>query len=81
MHLKPKQLPIEAPQCHTLQEFCQLYRVGKTTAEKLIASGQLPDIKIAGRRVIPAAAAALLLDPACQAHQPAAAIWAKSKKG
>jgi Helix-turn-helix domain len=46
-----------------MKEFCTCYGVGRSSAYALIRAGKLPDVKIAGMRVIPCAAAEALLKP------------------
>ena len=54
------------PRAYTVRGFCQAYAVSRSTLYNLINDGKLPDVRIAGRRVIPADAAERLL------HQEAA---------
>lgn len=42
---------------YDVRTFAETFRLGRTLTYELIASGELPSIKLHGRRVIPAAAA------------------------
>jgi predicted DNA-binding transcriptional regulator AlpA len=45
----------------SLPEFCAAYKVSRQTAYRLIAAGDLPDVKILNKRIIPIDAAEGLL--------------------
>lgn len=46
-----------------VNDFCERYAVGRSTVYALIRSGKLPDVMIAGRRIIPVDDAERLLKP------------------
>ncbi len=48
----------------TLVEFCDCYRLSRTSAYKLINEGKLKTVLIAGRRLVPVDAAEALLQGA-----------------
>ena len=52
--------PIVA-RAYTVRAFCEAFGVGRTSCYNLIKAKKLPSVKIAGRRVIPADAAELLI--------------------
>ena len=51
-----------APRAYTVRRFCEAFGVSRSTFYNLLATGKLPDVRIAGRRVIPADAAERLLN-------------------
>lgn len=54
----------ERPRAWRVAEFCRHYRVSKTSAYALMASGKLASVRVGGRRLIPADAAEALLGEA-----------------
>lgn len=49
------------PRAYRVQDFCKAFGVSRSTVYNLINDGKLPDIRVAGRRLIPADAAENLL--------------------
>ena len=47
----------------SVREFCHDYNVSRRTMYDLIESGQLPDVKVLGKRLIPTDSAEALLLP------------------
>ena len=45
-----------------VSEFCEAHRISRTTVYKLMSQGKLETIRVAGRRLIPAASADALLE-------------------
>jgi excisionase family DNA binding protein len=45
-----------------VNEFCESYRVSRSTAYRLIAEGKLKTVKVANRRLVPVDAAEALLE-------------------
>ena len=52
----------EGPLAYTIQTFCQQVSLSRSSAYKLIRSGQLKSILLAGRRLVPASEAARLIE-------------------
>ena len=46
---------------YSVKAFCHAFGVSRSTTYNLLAAGKLPDVRIAGRRVIPVDAAEALL--------------------
>jgi excisionase family DNA binding protein len=61
MRISKQIIAFEDRRALRVKDFCELYGVGRSTVYTLMRDGKLPDIKIGGRRVIPRAAAELLL--------------------
>jgi hypothetical protein len=55
--------PPVARRAYHINDFCQAFSLHRDTVYELIKQGLLPDVKIMGRRVIPADAAEALLRP------------------
>jgi excisionase family DNA binding protein len=55
--------PVQERRALNVSDFCEVYSVGRSTVYELVRAGKLPDIKIAGRRIIPVDAAEALLHP------------------
>jgi predicted DNA-binding transcriptional regulator AlpA len=53
-----RQVPVRALQ---IDDFCASYGIGRSNAYALIREGKLPDIVVAGRRLIPVDAAEKLI--------------------
>lgn len=53
----------DLPRAYGVRDFCRAYGVSRSTVYNLMADGRLRTVKIAGRRLIPAAAAEALLQP------------------
>lgn len=49
------------PRAYRVRDFCRAFGVSRSTTYNLISSGELPSVRIAGRRLIPADAAESLL--------------------
>jgi excisionase family DNA binding protein len=47
----------------SVREFCHDYNVSRRTMYDLIEAGQLPDVKVRGKRLVPVDAAERLLQP------------------
>jgi excisionase family DNA binding protein len=45
-----------------VNEFCEAYRVSRSTAYRLIAEGKLKTVKVGNRRLVPVDAAEALLE-------------------
>ena len=52
--------PVQRRAYH-VNEFCQLYGIGRSGLYKLLKEGKLPSVVVAGRRLIPHDAAEALL--------------------
>ena len=51
----------EFPRAYHVNDFCRLYGIGRSGVYKLLKEGKLPNVVVAGRRVIPRDAAEALL--------------------
>jgi hypothetical protein len=50
-----------APRAYRVRDFCRDFGLSRSSVYKLMQSGQLATVKVAGRRLIPAEAAEALL--------------------
>jgi excisionase family DNA binding protein len=61
MTAKADDAPQPIPRAYRINDFCKAFGVCRATAYNLIAAGDLPSVRIRGRRLIPADAAEALL--------------------
>jgi excisionase family DNA binding protein len=55
--------PTTSRRALTLNDFCDFYSIGRSTAYSMIKTGKLPSIRVGGRRLIRVDDAERLLNP------------------